>query len=528
MIGISTLAGQRVALFGLGGSGLASARALMAGGARVVGWDDQEAQRSAADAAGIACQDLAQVDWSALSALVLAPGVPLTHPEPHWSVKLARQNGVEVIGDVELFCRERRRLAPEAPFVGITGTNGKSTTTALIAHILRQAGRDVEMGGNIGVPVLALEPFAPQRHYVVEVSSYQIDLAPSLDASVGVLLNITPDHIDRHGTFAHYAHVKERLVDGADQVVMSCDGDVMGAIYERQRSRVRGSGRQVLAISGEDEGRADLLIEGRTVRMRGGGVFSLEGIASLRGAHNGQNAMAAIAAARLLGCGDGDIQRGLETFPGLAHRMEQIGRVGRVTFVNDSKATNADSAEKALLSWERDIYWIAGGLAKEGGIETISHCFGRIAKAYLIGEAAGDFAKVLDGRVAYVQAGTLEAAVEMAARDAAAGGGGGRWCCFRQPAHHLTSSRTSKCGGLHFGRWWKAWMALRAIAGRVKAGRGDADFAGGSKCAGQMVVHRRRAGIDDRVCVAGYWFGVVSGGESGGGNQEGTGAVSFC
>jgi UDP-N-acetylmuramoylalanine--D-glutamate ligase len=218
MIPVTTFAGREVALFGLGASGRSTGRALIAGGARVAAWDDGEAVRAAAAAEGMPLVDLDGADWSRFSALILAPGVPLTHPEPHWTVQRARAAGVEIIGDIELFFRERARLAPTSEVVCITGTNGKSTTTALIAHILKTAGFDVQMGGNIGTPILELEPpvvretIAERRFHVIEVSTFQIDLAPSLKPTFGVLLNLTPDHIDRHGTFANYAAIKERMI----------------------------------------------------------------------------------------------------------------------------------------------------------------------------------------------------------------------------------------------------------------------------------------------------------------------------
>ena len=208
MIPVTSFAGKKVAVFGLGGSGLASCRALVAGGADVIAGDDGGDKLAEAAQAGIATADLRKMSWSDIAALVLTPGAPLTHPAPHWSVLLAREAGVEVIGDIELFCRERRRHAPDAPFVAITGTNGKSTTTALIAHLMRVAGYDTQMGGNIGTAILSLEPPRKGRVHVVEMSSYQIDLSPSLDPTVGILLNLSEDHIDRHGTMAHYAAVK--------------------------------------------------------------------------------------------------------------------------------------------------------------------------------------------------------------------------------------------------------------------------------------------------------------------------------
>src|SRR6195256_5366223 len=212
MIPVTSFAGKKVALFGLGGSGLASASALVAGGADVVGGDDDADTVTRATSAGIPTADLRHIDWSRISALVLAPGVPLTDPVPHWSVSLARAAAVEVVGDIELFCRERRAHAPNAPFVAITGTNGKSTTTALTAHLLAPAGHDTQLGGNIGTAILSLEPPRAGRVHVIEVSSYQIDLTPTLDPSVGILINVTEDHIERHGTLRNYAAIKERLV----------------------------------------------------------------------------------------------------------------------------------------------------------------------------------------------------------------------------------------------------------------------------------------------------------------------------
>src|ERR1700742_5041101 len=211
MIPVTSLAGKTVAVFGLGVSGLASCHALKAGGAEVVAGDDSPDNVAKAAQAGFVTADLRKVSWQNFAALVLTPGAPLTHPAPHWSVLMAREAGVEVIGDVELFCRERRRHAPQAPFVAITGTNGKSTTTALTAHLLRHAKRDTQMGGNIGTAILSLEPPHPQRAYVIECSSYQIDLAPTIDPTVGILINLSEDHLDRHGTLEHYGAVKERL-----------------------------------------------------------------------------------------------------------------------------------------------------------------------------------------------------------------------------------------------------------------------------------------------------------------------------
>jgi UDP-N-acetylmuramoylalanine--D-glutamate ligase len=417
MIPATAFKDKKVALFGLGGSGLATARALADGGAAVLAWDDNPDSVAKAEAEGIATGDLRGADWAGFASFVLSPGVPLTHPKPHWSVELARAAGVEIIGDVELFVRERALAAPAAPFIAITGTNGKSTTTALTAHILKAAGRDAQMGGNIGRAVMTLDPPAPERCYVVECSSYQIDLAPSINPTAGVLLNLTPDHLDRHGTMQHYASIKERLVAGSDTAIVGVDDSFCAQIADR----LERAGRDVVRISKRlpltDGYFADGTNLMEAVHGRYERIAFLEGIGSLRGQHNAQNALAAVVACLKVGLDLGEIQSGLESFPGLAHRMEQVGRKGRVLFVNDSKATNADAAAPALSSFQR-IYWIAGGLPKEGGIEPLRGFFPRIAKAYLIGEAAPAFAATLGEAAPYEIAGTLAAAVEHAAADA--------------------------------------------------------------------------------------------------------------
>lgn len=426
MIPITTFAGKQVAVFGLGSSGLLSARALAAGGADVIAFDDDDKKLAETRAAGLKTQDLRQLDWRKIAALVLAPGVPLTHPTPHWAAALARKAGVEIVGDIELFCRERAKSGGQVPLVAITGTNGKSTTTALIAHLVNSAGRDAQMGGNIGVPVLALAAFAPGRVYVLEVSSYQIDLAPSLHATVGILLNVTEDHLDRHGTMENYAAIKARLpagVEAGGTAVIGVDDDWTRAAADR----IARAGKKVERVSVQSALRDGYYAEGSRILRAAGGktqaVADLAGIGSLRGSHNAQNAGAAIAACLALGLDLAAIRKGLASFPGLAHRMQQVGRKetdkGDVLFVNDSKATNADSAAKALASFG-DIFWIAGGKPKTGGISSLAEFFPRIRKTYLIGEAAQDFAKTLDGKVPYEIVETLDRAVPIAARDAAA------------------------------------------------------------------------------------------------------------
>ncbi len=418
MIPITALKDKTVALFGLGGSGIATAKAIVAGGARIIAWDDNPDSVARAQGAGIATGDLRQADWSQFSAFVLSPGVPLTHPKPHWSVDLARAAGVEIIGDVELFVRERNHIAPDCPFIAITGTNGKSTTTALIAHIIQASGRDMQLGGNIGTAILTLEPPAADRFYVVECSSYQIDLAPSLNPTAGILLNLTPDHLDRHGSMENYAAIKERLVAASDTVIIGVDDAYCEAIADR----LYGKGVRVTRISKEKHLEKGYFADSAKLFWAQDGkideIASLEGIGSLRGAHNAQNALTAIVACLSVGLSIEEIKAGLKSFPGLAHRMEQVGRRGKVLFVNDSKATNAEATAPALSSFPQNIYWIAGGVPKAGGITSLAGFFPRIAKAYLIGEAAAQFAATLGDAVPFEISDTLAVAVEHAAREA--------------------------------------------------------------------------------------------------------------
>jgi UDP-N-acetylmuramoylalanine--D-glutamate ligase len=425
MIPVTSFAGRKVAVFGLGGSGLSAASALIAGGADVVGWDDNTDRIAHAASGGIPTADLKAADWSRIAALVLAPGVPLTHPAPHWSAGLARRHEVEVIGDIELFCRERRVHAPDAPFVAITGTNGKSTTAALIAHLASGAGRDTELGGNIGTPILSLQPPNASRVHVIECSSFQIDLAPSLDPSIGILINLAEDHLDRHGSMDTYAAVKERLIAGVPTTGLA----IIGVDDERcaaAADRAERAGRRVVRVSAHHPPIEGVYVEGSRILATSPGesneIADLLGIAALRGRHNAQNAGCAVATAMALCLDLPTIQAGLRSFPGLAHRMEEVGRKDAVLFINDSKATNADSAAQALACFA-DIFWIAGGKPKAGGIASLAGLFPRIRKAYLIGAAAEEFAATLDGKVAHAVCGTLDHAVEEAARDAAAATG---------------------------------------------------------------------------------------------------------
>src|ERR1700761_3989599 len=369
MIPVRGFEGKKVAVFGLARTGLAAARALLAGGAQVALWDEKPAAREAAEAAGFTLTDLSKADWSKFSALMLSPGVPLTHPAPHWTVERAQAEGVEILGDIELFARTVN-AAPEhkrPKIVAVTGTNGKSTTTALIGHICAQAGRDTRIGGNIGYGVLGLEDMHGGAVYVLELSSYQLDLTSSLHADVTVLLNISPDHLERHGSMDGYVAAKRRILANqgkGDTAVIGVDDawgqQICTEITAANRRTIvpisasKAMGRGIYVLNG-------LLYDATGERAKE--VADLNRARSLPGRHNWQNAAAAYAAAKGLGIPADEAAEHLLTFPGLAHRMETVATLGRVRFVNDSKATNADAARQAMSSYPK-FHWIAGGHPK--------------------------------------------------------------------------------------------------------------------------------------------------------------------
>ncbi len=420
MIEVTCFRNEGVAVMGLARSGLAAAEALQKGGARVLAWDDAPARREAARARGIPLADLASADLSAIKALVLSPGIPSTFPAPHKVAARARDAGIDIIGDIELLARSCR----DARYAGITGTNGKSTTTALLGHILKEAGLRVAVGGNLGIPVLLLEALGADGTYVLEMSSYQLELTKSLTFDVAVLLNITPDHLDRHGGLDGYVAAKERIFarQAARQAaIIGVDDARCRAIAEKLRS----AGSEIVPISTEGAVAGGVYVAGgaliddmeRAQRR----VLDLAEAPRLPGLHNAQNAAAAFAAARCLGVETGAVVRGIKSFPGLAHRQELVATIDSVRYVNDSKATNADAAAKALACYE-DIFWIAGGVAKEGGIASLAPYFPRIRHAFLIGEAAPAFAATLEGRVAFTRSGDLATALRQAHAAAQAGG----------------------------------------------------------------------------------------------------------
>lgn len=416
-IALTHLRGRSIGVFGLGRSGLATVPAAVAGGAAdVFAWDDRRSAREVAEALGGIAAEPEKWPWERLDCLVLAPGVPLTHPTPHPIVEMAKQADVEIICDIELLWREGH---DRSRFVAITGTNGKSTTTALIGHVLAEAGLTVSVGGNIGQAALDLEEPEEGRIYVLEMSSYQLDLTKRFRPHVALWLNLTPDHLDRHGDLTGYARAKAHIflnMRTEDTAIVGVDEPEMRVIA----GALAHPGRPLLVtVSIVHDSDVGLYVDAEGTVFEGGKrSISLADLPTLRGVHNWQNAAFAWAAAKALEL-DGDaVYAAMATFPGLAHRMEVIGRKGTVLFVNDSKATNAEAAARALATFD-PVYWIAGGRAKSGGIDDLAEHFPRIAKAYLIGQAADAFSQTLAGRVPHVLAHDMETAVQMAYRDAA-------------------------------------------------------------------------------------------------------------
>jgi UDP-N-acetylmuramoylalanine--D-glutamate ligase len=407
MLAVPSMHDKTVAVLGLGRSGLSVCRALAESGARIWAWDDAHDRRGDAAAAGTPIVDLGLCNWARVDRLVLSPGIAHCHPRPHRLVRRARAAGVQVVGDIELLAENQ----PKRRIVGITGTNGKSTTPALVGALLRTAGLGAQIGGNIGLPVLDLLPKPCDDVYVLELSSYQLELTERLACAVAVILNLSPDHLARHGGMTGYVQAKKRIFrnQGAnDWAVVGVD-DAHGQALVTELAQTR----RVLSVAVGRTLERGVYVTGGLLHdaIEGPGreVADLRPIASLRGAHNWQNAAAAYAAVRALGVAPQAAAAGLAKFAGLAHRMEQAGLVDGVRYVNDSKATNPEAAARALASFER-IYWIAGGRPKEGGLEALWPFLDRVRHAYLIGEAAPLFAEALTGRVSCSQCGDLATA----------------------------------------------------------------------------------------------------------------------
>lgn len=412
MIPVASRSSQHIAVFGLGASGRATAHALTAGGATVTAWDDNAESRIDAANENIPLADLTKSDWSGFSALILSPGVPLTHPTPHPVVDCARNAGQLIIGDIELLTENRGG----AVLIGITGTNGKSTTSALIHHVLQRAGCSVQIGGNFGPPVLGLAPPVPQGEIVLELSSYQLDLTQNATFDIAVLLNVTPDHLDRHGDMAGYVAAKERIFRAATgphrQIAVIGIDDEYGQTIHRQ-------------LSGNDAWR---VIPISTTRVLDEGVFVIDGklhdadgttgrntcdisdFETLRGRHNWQNAAAAWAVARARDVAPEEIAKAFRSYAGLPHRLETIAEIDGIRYVNDSKATNGEAVARALASFST-IYWIAGGVAKEDGLGPAEPYLDRVRGAFLIGGAADEFESTLTGKVPVTRSGDLATAI---------------------------------------------------------------------------------------------------------------------
>lgn len=416
MIDLGHLKGRKVAVMGLARSGLTAARALMDAGADLLAWDDGIAGRKAATDAGITLTDLHVADLTGVAALVLSPGIPHTFPTPNPVAVRARQAGVTIIGDVELL----KQAVPAPAYVGITGTNGKSTTTALTAHIIGGAGRDVQVGGNLGIPALSFDRLHRDGVYVLEMSSYQLELTPSLGFDAAVLLNITPDHLDRHGGMDGYIAAKKRIfqtaTDGREQVaVVGIDDEPSRRMADELTLAFPG---RVVRISAEDPVKGGIGVKDGILiddtEDAAHPVTDLRALPTLPGRHNWQNAAAAYALARACGITHADILDGLRTFPGLAHRQQLVATIDGVRFINDSKATNADAAAKALACYT-PIYWILGGKPKDTGLDGLDDFMPSVAHAFLIGEATEAFAAWLSARgVAHTRCGVMANAVDEA------------------------------------------------------------------------------------------------------------------
>ncbi len=467
MIPITAYQDKSVAVFGLGRTGLSASRALVAGGARVLVWDDDPNRRLDAVRLGAEAVAPSPEAWKGIAALILSPGVPLTHPRPHMVVGLADRLGAEILGDVELFARTR----PAAAVAAVTGTNGKSTTTSLLGHILSRAGRGVEVGANLGRPVLDFDVLAAAGAYILELSSYQIDLTEGLRPQVVALLNISPDHLDRHGGMDGYVAAKQRLLAMAcpdATLVIGSDDEWSAPICQAMQA----AGRKVVEISTAHEVAGGIFArDGRLYRTGidtpAELIADLNDIETLRGAHNWQNAAVAFAVAEALGLSAAQIVPALADYPGLPHRLEVVARQGDIVFINDSKATNAEAAAHALAAYGR-IYWIAGGIAKQGGIASLTPYFSNVVRVFLIGEAAPDFARGLGADLAHEISGDLATAVRAAHGAANAAKGG---VVLLSPA----------CASFdQFASFEDRGDQFRALAREI-AGRGNGNGNGGSE-----------------------------------------------
>jgi UDP-N-acetylmuramoylalanine--D-glutamate ligase len=423
MIRLQAYKNRTLGVFGLGKAGKAAVEAAFHGGASVFAWDDSEISRKGLQgdarfkSGNLYMQHPSGWPWEKLAGVVMSPGVPLTHPKPHPVVDMAKQHRVRLLGEVDLL----HEACPDARYIGITGTNGKSTTTALLGHVLQQNGVPTQVGGNLGVPALALQELGEGGHYVLEMSSYQLDLCQTVVFDVSVLLNLAPDHLDRHGDMAGYIGAKRRIFERQTDQSAAFVGLDDGFSRDLYIELVREHRPHLIPFSATQPAQG-----GKSLRVDEKGIledklgeapvrFDLKQIQRLKGRHNWQNIAAAYGVARYLGLKPEGIMQAVQGFAGLPHRLEMVQTIGAATFINDSKATNADAAQRALEPFER-IYWIAGGKPKAGGIVPLAPYYPHIVHAFLIGEAQDDFAATLEGKVPYTKCGDLKTATETAAR----------------------------------------------------------------------------------------------------------------
>ncbi len=403
-----------IAVFGLGKSGSTTIQALTQVGATVMIGDDDPKKVPEYLGDHVTALDLDFSNLSKCGSLILSPGIPLDYPTPHPVVTAAHQMGIEIIGDIELFARARTGYKT----IGVTGTNGKSTTTALIAHILNASGKKAIPCGNIGDPILSTNPMS-DTIYVIELSSFQIDLCPTFRPDISIHLNITPDHLDRHGTLDHYIAIKERLFEGPG--IGFCGVDDNASIGMFNRTQKNNSARSITPLSVLNQmpngifvtpnGNVfDYTLPNKTIHSIG----SFNELPTLKGTHNFQNALFAYATTHACGCTVANIFNALKTYPGLPHRQLNVRKIGQVDYINDSKATNADASEKALKTFD-NIHWIVGGLPKSGGLAGLEPLSSRISRAYLIGTAVQDFSIFMRANnIPFERANTLENAVASA------------------------------------------------------------------------------------------------------------------
>lgn len=415
-MGITCFANQTVGVLGLARSGLSTVRALLQGGTKVWAWDDSLAKRQQLDSFSLTPVDLLLVDPKQVAALVISPGIPTGLPFIHPVAAAMKKANIPIFCDIELLLR----MHPTTKRIGITGTNGKSTTTHLIGHILKNAGISAEVGGNIGTPVFDLNPMDGKGVYVLELSSFQLELMETFSFDVGVLLNITPDHLDRHGTMKDYVRIKQHIFlrQQASQTAIIGIDDAYGRDQIYPLLKKQGQ-QQVIPISGVEAIKGGVYVKnGSLIDDISGNthpIFDMAQAPALPGSHNAQNAAAAYAACRAVGMDEKQIVNGFKNYPGLSHRQELISTIRNIRFINDSKATNADAAGKALACYQH-IYWIIGGKAKEGGLQGLESLLNRVRQAFIIGEAKDNFANYLkQHHIPYSQCGTLEVATCQAA-----------------------------------------------------------------------------------------------------------------